>query len=223
MNQEIIKKIGKTFFVWNTILFIVSFSFSFVILFRPFYYYHIKSLNLVDETNHTYQEIKDAYDDIIDYTVFHKSFRSGVFICSLDAKNHFKDCQLLFTFLFVLLTISFMLILIRKKYFSNLKIFNHSIPFWSSCFLIFIIVIFLLLTFMIGFENIFTFFHKIFFIGKDNWLFDPDIDPIIYILPEQYFMNCAIFVLIIISIFLLCIFLFEFLFRKKRIIYKDVI
>lgn len=35
-------------------------------------------------------------------------------------------------------------------------------------------------------------FHSIFFPGKDNWLFDPVTDPVILILPEAFFRNCAI-------------------------------
>ena len=38
----------------------------------------------------------------------------------------------------------------------------------------------------------FTVFHSIFFPGKDNWLFDPVTDPVILILPEAFFRNCAI-------------------------------
>ena len=35
-------------------------------------------------------------------------------------------------------------------------------------------------------------FHGSFFPGKDNWLFDPAADPVIVLLPEEFFRNCAI-------------------------------
>lgn len=44
----------------------------------------------------------------------------------------------------------------------------------------------------LDFDRAFTVFHSIFFPGKDNWLFDPVTDPVILILPEAFFRNCAI-------------------------------
>ena len=41
----------------------------------------------------------------------------------------------------------------------------------------------------IGFEQFFTLFHQILFVGDDTWLFDPAKDPVILILPENYFLH----------------------------------
>lgn len=45
---------------------------------------------------------------------------------------------------------------------------------------------------LIGFDNFFVLFHHILFAGKDNWSFDPLTDPVIWILPETFFMHCFI-------------------------------
>lgn len=42
----------------------------------------------------------------------------------------------------------------------------------------------------IGFEQFFTLFHQILFVGDDTWLFDPAKDPVILILPENFFLAC---------------------------------
>ena len=42
----------------------------------------------------------------------------------------------------------------------------------------------------IGFEQFFTLFHQILFVGDDTWLFDPSMDPVILILPEDFFLHC---------------------------------
>lgn len=47
----------------------------------------------------------------------------------------------------------------------------------------------------LDFDRAFTVFHSIFFPGKDNWLFDPATDPVILILPEEFFRSCAILIL----------------------------
>ncbi|MFS1663718.1 TIGR01906 family membrane protein [Streptococcus sp. zg-JUN1979] len=49
-----------------------------------------------------------------------------------------------------------------------------------------------LVAFVIGFDQFFTLFHQIFFLGDDSWLFNPLTDPVIYILPESFFMHCFI-------------------------------
>ena len=49
----------------------------------------------------------------------------------------------------------------------------------------------------------FSFFHSVFFPGKENWLFDPATDPVILLLPEEFFRNCAI--AIAASLLLLCL------------------
>ena len=41
----------------------------------------------------------------------------------------------------------------------------------------------------IGFEQFFTLFHQILFVGDDTWLFDSAKDPVILILPEDFFLH----------------------------------
>lgn len=41
----------------------------------------------------------------------------------------------------------------------------------------------------IGFDQFFTLFHQILFVGDDTWLFDPAKDPVILILPEDFFLH----------------------------------
>lgn len=53
------------------------------------------------------------------------------------------------------------------------------------------------------FDRAFTIFHGVFFPGKENWLFDPATDPVILLLPEEFFRRCAI--AIAASLLLLCL------------------
>jgi integral membrane protein (TIGR01906 family) len=45
---------------------------------------------------------------------------------------------------------------------------------------------------LIGFDQFFTLFHEALFPGDTSWLFNPATDPIIWVLPEDYFMHCFI-------------------------------
>ena len=210
-------KLAKILFILNTALFIISFSISFVILFRPFYYWQIKDLNLVEETGYTYQEIKEAYDDVINYTTLNKPFKTGKLKYSIEGKDHFKDCQKLFMINFLILGISLIIIVIKKIKFNDLKVFKRSIEFWSSILVLSTGLILLITSFIVGFDNCFETFHKIFFPGKDNWVFIASKDEIINILPIEYFMNCVILFLIISGFMTFTIIIKEIYNERKRV------
>jgi integral membrane protein (TIGR01906 family) len=46
----------------------------------------------------------------------------------------------------------------------------------------------------IDFDRAFVVFHTLFFPGKTNWIFDWRTDPIILILPQDFFRNCGILI-----------------------------
>lgn len=48
---------------------------------------------------------------------------------------------------------------------------------------------------LIDLNGAYAFFHKIFFPGKSNWVFDVYKDPIIKALPQEFFINCGILIL----------------------------
>ena len=215
MKKKVLKKVGYTFFAINIVLLIISFSISFAVLFRPFYYYHINSLNLVEETNYSYEVIKASYDDVLDYLVFNKEFSVGNLKYSNEGKDHFKDCKLLFTINFIVFLISLIIEILRRIYFKSQKILKHSIPFWSSIILLSIFIFLLTTTIIMGFDNMFELFHSIFFMGKDNWQFSPIDDEIIQILPIEYFRNCAILIVLLSSIISIIFIILDIIKHKK--------
>lgn len=48
-----------------------------------------------------------------------------------------------------------------------------------------------------GWDRFFVTFHHLFF-RNDYWLFDPAVDPVIRILPDTYFLHCALSILLVI-------------------------
>lgn len=46
----------------------------------------------------------------------------------------------------------------------------------------------------LDFDRAFTVFHTVFFPGKTNWLFNPYTDPIILVMPQEFFMHCAMLI-----------------------------
>lgn len=194
------KKLLKVFFIINTVLFIVSLSISFTIIFRPFYYWHIKYLEMNDSTNYSYKEIKEAYDDVMDYCISNKKFKTGKLKYSEDGKNHFKDCKKLFMINFIILGLSTVIVLVERKKIKELKVLGFNPSFFSSLIIIILLITISIIALTIGFENLFIKFHNIFFYHKNNWIFDPDTDEIIKILPITYFKNCGILTVSMISL-----------------------
>ena len=66
--------------------------------------------------------------------------------------------------------------------------------FWSAIVAVALPVLLLIAVAIAGFDNAFNAFHAVFFPGKDNWQFYSNLDQIILVMPESFFMNCAIII-----------------------------
>lgn len=169
------------------------------ILCRPFYYAHIDPLGLEAQTGLTQEDIRTAYDEMLDYCLGGKEFSTGVLRWSDSGKDHFTDVRALFLLdLRVLAAGAAALLLLllagRLCRRAPARLLGRGPCFWAGAGLggAFLIVGVLA---ALDFDRAFVLFHSIFFPGKTNWLFDPSSDQIITILPEQFFMNCAILIL----------------------------
>ena len=195
-------------------LFIICFSFSFMILsvyftllFKPLYYMDINVLSIEQSSNINKKELETNYNYVIKYLTENslEEFNLPTLPSSLHGKIHFKEVKAIFDKLKLILLFSILIsvvgILINKRH-KTIKYLQT-----SSNFLI-IIPILLLIPFLINFDKSFTTFHHIFF-NNNYWLFDVQTDPIITILPQTFFFHCAILIIILIalsSILLRCVY-----------------
>ena len=177
--------------------FLLTAAIGLPIYIRPFYYAHIEAFDLPARSGYTAEEIRAAYDEVLDYlTLPGKEFSTGVLPHSAEGKAHFEDCKVLFDLNASILAgsglVLAVLFFMRKKW-GPYRIGKHSAPFWAA-------VLSVTAPIMIGclaaldFDRAFVIFHSIFFPGKTNWVFDWDEDPIIRVLPQEFFMDCAILI-----------------------------
>ncbi len=168
---------------------------------RPFYYLQIEELNLPEATGYSKEEIKTAYDEVLDYlTLPNRTFGTGLFPHSEEGAAHFADCKVLFRFhawvlLLSLGTVLVLGVLKGKKGFVPCRPFGKHYLF--SCglgTLVFMGLIGGLAA--LDFEKAFVIFHSLFFPGKTNWIFNPRKDPIIYAMPETFFLRCGVLILV---------------------------
>ena len=204
--EKIKNRLLTALFGIATALLVITFSIGLPIYFRPFYYMQIEPLGIPERTGFDYDTVKSSYDELLDYlTVPGNEFSTGAFAHSEDGKSHFEDCKVLFDLNICVLLASLSLIIILKLLewrgvFKMSRPFGLDVGFSVGSFTLAAFAILALLVSM-NFDLAFEIFHAVLFPGKDNWIFNPRLDPIIGAMPAQFFMNCAI--LIVSSIIIL--------------------
>ena len=140
-------------------------------------------------------------------------FSSGEIPHTVSFASHMADVKGLFTLNLVALILSCssivaLLILDKKGRISLCRPFGMHVAFTSCASLL---SLFLLIGGLcaLDFNGAFTIFHQIFFAGKDNWQFSPMADPVLRILPMQFFLNCALLILASIVLVSLAVIVFQ--------------
>ena len=200
-------------------LLIVTLSITLPILIRPFYYAQIDSFDLPKK--YSYEDVKTAYDEMMDYCLGLRSdFSVGELPYSESGASHFADVRALFILDFVIIAVSAIsliaiAIILKKKNVTPHRFHGRSAPFWSVVSIGSICAV-IGIACAINFRATFRFFHYLFFIGKTNWEFDPVTDPIILLLPNEFFSACGVLIFASILVSCVAILLYEFLPRKKK-------
>lgn len=195
-RYSIKNKIGEILVVFATVLFIVTVSITLAVVFKPLYYFDIQYLNIEARSGYSTIEIVENYNYVIRYLLNPLEFEFSLpsIAYSNDGVAHFKDVKRIFTVInTTILTSGLVSALgiiqfIKQKKFRFLK--------WTS-FLLLILPGLLLVPLLTNFGSSFLVFHKLFF-NNNLWLFDPSADPIINILPQEFFYHSALLILILI-------------------------
>ena len=197
--NKILKGFLQILFSISLFLFVLTLSIKFTLNFKPLYYFDIEHLHLEKYTSLSKNEMKLVYDYLIYYVNTTKSieFKLPLLPSSVDGITHFVEVKRLFLKLNFILLFS-MLFTIFSLY-SGFKNKNYLFLKWCSNF-IFVICSLLLAAFYWNFNKSFTYFHELLF-NNNYWLLDPKTDPVISILPEEYFLHCAILILLLIIFF----------------------
>jgi len=202
-----------------TAMFLLTFSIAAPIVLRPFYYMHIGPLGLEQSTGLSREQIVCAYDEMMDFcTGRTQEFSTGVLPWSQSGKDHFVDVRNLFLLDLRVAAASGLLLLgwmlaRKRSRVQPYRFMKRGFAFWGSVGLGITFAVIGALA-ALDFSRAFVLFHTLFFPGKDNWLFDPRTDPIIRILPQVFFRNCAIAILL--SLVTMCAALITWEPRKNK-------
>ena len=191
-------------------LVILSGAIALPILFRPFYWWHIAPFGIPEYMGLTVAQIKQAYGEMLDYCMgLTNTFSVGVLPFSGSGAAHFADVRNLFILDLAVLAVAGVALIVlcvtdRKPH----RLAGHTPGFWSAIGLgVSFVTIGGLVA--VDFEKAFVVFHKIFFPGKDNWVFDSYDDPVINMLPAEFFRNCAILIFAVILISCISLLLYD--------------
>ena len=183
-----------------TALLVVSGAVAVPLLVRPFYYAHVPLMGLAEYTGLSAEQIRQAYDQVMDFCLgLRPDFSAGVLGWSPSGAAHFADVRALFILdLWVLAAslgaLAILLLVRRITRIEPCRVLGRGAGFWAAAGVsgTFLVVGGLA---ALDFSRAFVVFHTLFFPGKENWIFDWRDDPVILILPEGFFRNCAILVL----------------------------
>lgn len=164
------------------------------------YYFDIDYLNITQSSLLSKEKIKKNYDYTIEY-LFNRDiieFKPPTLPSSTDGSQHFLDVRNLFNLgkgilLIGLITGCVILYILRGEKFVY-KFLKYSgitlvcIPVFSLAFI------------NVDFTSAFTLFHELMF-KNDKWLLDPATDPIINMMPEEFFAHCGVAIIIISAVF----------------------
>ena len=194
---------------------IISLAVILTLVCKPLYYLDIHALHIPEATGYTISEIKSNYNAVIDYCLSfgNAPLKFPTFPMSEGGRIHFAEVKNIFN-LFKYMAIggtlastAGILWMRRRHCYGYLKltaILTVALPAIIGAAV------------ALNWDWAFVTFHEIAF-NNDYWLFDPATDPVINILPDAYFLHCAVMILVLVILgSLSCAFACQKIKKKKR-------
>ncbi len=192
MKNSFAKKLGSIALALVMMLFIISLSVVLTLNCRALYHLDMKLLDIPSYSGFSEELIRTNYDILIDYNNFwgpDELVFDGLAM-SETGRIHFEEVKVIFEgFEYLCIAAGLVFIMgavlkIRKKDFEFLKLGG-----------ILTIVIPSIIAALIGlnWQWVFVKFHEIAF-NNDYWIFSYETDPVILMLPDEFFMHCALMI-----------------------------
>ena len=211
---------GKMFTAGNILLAVclmflyISCSVTAVLHFRPLYYWDIEHLHIVETSGYDEEVIRANYDCLIDYNSLlnREELVFPDFCMSEGGRIHFEEVKRIFDG-FQLMFLADLIVCIiwvcrraQKKSFQYLKlagVLTIAVPAVLGGLI------------ASNWNWFFVKFHEVVF-RNDYWIFDYVTDPVINILPDRFFMHCAIGILLMTVFLAVCSIIAGAVLTKKR-------
>ena len=210
------KRIANLIFCIFLSLFIIGASILLTVGFKELYYFDIENLNIATNNNLSVEEVKQNYDYMIDYNLGKISgeFNLPTIKSSLEGKIHFEEVREIIQNVLKMLLVS--LIISVVGIYISLR--NKNINFLNlTSKLILILPVVVSIPMIVNFDKTFILFHEIMF-DNDYWIFDPEKDPVINLLPQEFFLHAGIMIVVLILLSSLIFrLLYKYLINKNNV------
>ncbi len=171
-------------------VFIITLAITLTIWAVPLFQFSLQHLDIPQKVGMSYDKIMENYFVLLEY--LHLPWVDILvmpdFPVSASGAFHFYEVKLLFYLNYGLLFLS------AVGTFFYIRALNQAKAYWKLVqpFKIAIFVPFILLLILaMDFDWMFVMFHEIIF-NNDAWIFNATTDPIITVLPQEFFMYCFI-------------------------------
>ncbi len=208
------KFLNILFSVCISIVIIVG-AINFTVGFKQLYYFDIDYLNISELSGLSKDDIKLNYDYLIDYNLNKNvsEFKLPTLKSSPEGKIHFEEVRNIFQNINklakLLMVVSLVGIILSVKN-KNRKILK------TTSITLIIMPLILAVPILLNFEKSFIIFHKLLF-RNDYWIFNPDLDPVINMLPEEFFFHAGMMILILILLVSILLFVMYKLCKSFKI------
>ena len=173
-------------------LFIIGVSVVGTLAFRPLYYMDMKKLQIPETSGYSAEEVRENYDALIDYNLAWKDGELSfpTLPMSETGRIHFEEVKEIFDIFKYMAVfggiagVAGIVFMAKRKEYRYLKmtaVITCGIP----------VILGILVA--LFWDKVFVIFHELFF-NNDYWIFDSSTDPVIMILPDEFFMHCALMI-----------------------------
>jgi len=183
------------------VLFIICLSVTLTVLFRPLYYWDIGHLEIGQKYGISEEICRLNYDVLIDYNLAWgpDTLEMPNFPMSEGGRIHFEEVKVIFVAcqyiaLIGLLAFAGRIWQQRRKGDTDFRWLR-----WTGLVALAIVALVGGLV-AVNWDLAFVLMHKILF-NNDLWIFDWRTDPVILILPDEFFMHCGILIMVLVVVF----------------------
>ena len=178
---------------------VICISVSATVLLRPIYYFDIEYLEIPQKSGVSEDACKLNYDTLIDYNLIggDEELIFPTLKMSETGRIHFEEVKDIFINMQIISLVSLSALLgwyiyIKKRgaRSENCLWMNYTFPVTMT------LAMTVALAMVIDWQWAFTTMHQIFF-DNDYWIFNPYTDPVIRILPEEFFLHCGLVIVIL--------------------------
>ena len=202
MNVRVVRRARDVAAAAAAVLIMICLAVSLTAAFRPLYYFDVNYLDVPQKSGYSAQECRENYDALIDYNLL---FGEDELILpdmttSEEGRIHFAEVKEIFIAMQIASICGLAALAVWALFHRRGKLTEANTRWMKyTAPLALFIVCAVVLAMLIDWQRAFAAMHAVLF-DNDYWLFNPATDPVIKILPDEFFFHCGIMIAVLTSL-----------------------